>query len=153
MDPAVIHSNEQAQEPDDYYTLEKEDFTNFQEYCILFRKQFGLFNWNLVFDHRDLSSEDALAQVDWDFCGHSARVTLSTVWSHWDNMDVKAELKRVALHEMIHLILARYQEYATRRWGSPSDMDEALEEVIRLIENVYDTGYQLGSQCKASDPI
>lgn len=153
MDPAIVLSRPEDQEPDDCYTLEPEDFTKFQEYCIMFRKQFGLFNWNLVFDHRDLSDDDALAQVDWDFVGHSARVTLSTVWSHWDNMDVKAELKSVALHEMIHLLLVRYQEYATRRWGSPSDMDEALEEVVRLIENVYKAGYESGLQHQSDGPL
>jgi hypothetical protein len=151
MDPVVVLSSEQETEP--YYSLKEEDFTNFKEYCILFRKRFGLFNWNLVFDRRDLSDTDALAQVNWDIEGHSARVTLSTVWCNWEDMDVKEELKRVALHEMIHLVLARYQEYATRRFGSPSDMDEALEEAIRLIENIYEAGYESGSQRQQADPL
>ena len=59
----------------------------------------------------------------------------------------RREMEKVARHEMIHLLLARLQEYSQRRNVIQVDIDEAVESLVRMIDNVYLMGQESGCDC------
>jgi hypothetical protein len=118
-----------------------EEHGYFQKACRVYQRAFGLVDWDLYFSSDDLSNDADLANISWCFTGHSANITLSKKMPFYENYTV--ELDKIARHEMIHLLLARIQEYAQRRNVNQEDIDESLESLVRMIDNVYLQGQEL----------
>lgn len=127
-----------SEEEDELHDITPEEYEHFQESCKVYQKSFGLVDWDLYFCLEDVSDNSDLANISWCFTGHSSRVTLSSKFPVYK--DYLYELDKIARHEMIHLLLARIQEYSQRRNVNQDDIDEALESLVRMIENVYQIG-------------
>jgi len=124
-----------AVEGDVLHDVTTEEYDHFKKTCLSFQKSFGLVDWDVYFCFEDLSDDAEMANISWCFTGHSARITLTNKMPVYDNY--LFEMEKVARHEMIHLLLARFQEYATRRNVIQVDIDEAVESLVRMIDNVF----------------
>ena len=125
---------------DQIHEVTANEYAYFKRSCVIYQKSFGLVDWDLNFFEDDLSEDAELANISWCFTGHSVRITLSTKMPVCD--DYLVVLDYIARHEMIHLLLARIQEYAQRRNVIQEDIDEAIESLVRMIDNVYQVGNQ-----------
>jgi len=125
-------------EGEDMHEVTQEEYEAFQGYCKRYQKMFSLMDWDLYFCKDDLSEDSEMANISWCFTGHSVRITLSTKMPIYDNYFTV--LDDVARHEVIHLLLARIQEYAQRRNVIQADIDEAIESLVRMIDNVFISG-------------
>lgn len=61
------------------------------------------------------------------------------------------EIDKIARHEIIHLLLSRLQEYSQRRSIMQDDIDESIESLVRMIENVFQSGIESVCQCQTED--
>lgn len=129
-----------------YYDAQPEDFDYFVSRCRFYQKEFGLRSWEFYYDFEDLSEKDELACVNWCLSGHSASITMSSKLPTTSRTDMKTVIDRVARHEVIHVGIARFYDYAQRRYLNPEDLDEALEELVRFIDNIYVEGGASGIQ-------
>lgn len=129
---------------DGYYEMSPEDFNIFVERCLYYQKLFGLKTWEFYFEHDDLSEREELACVNWCLQGHSATITLSTKLPTGHQGSKEQMLDRVARHEVIHVGVARFYDYAQRRFLNPDDLDESLEEMVRFIDNIFVEGAENG---------
>ena len=120
------------------HEVTREEYEYFQKACSSYRQSFGLLDWDIYFFEDDLSGDDEMANISWCFTGHSVRITLSNKMPV--SKDYLEILDNIARHEMIHLLLARIQEYAQRRNVIQDDIDEAIESLVRMIDNVYKVG-------------
>lgn len=129
-------------ENDELHDVTTEEYEHFKKTCRSFQRSFGLVDWDIYFCFEDLTEDSEMANITWCFTGHSARVTLTSKMPVYDNY--LFEMEKVARHEMIHLLLARVQEYVTRRNVIQVDIDEAVESLVRIIDNVYLMGQESG---------
>ena len=137
-----------TKDKDKLHEVTTKEYEYFQKACKVYQKSFGLVDWDLYFCFEDLSDDSDMANISWCFTGHSARITLSNKLPAYENYTL--ELDNIARHEMIHLLLARIQEYAQRRNMNQEDIDEALESLVRTIDNVYLRGQESICQCQTS---
>jgi len=128
-------------EGDELHEVTPEEYEHFKKSCLTYKKLFGLVDWDVYFVMDDLSEDSELANISWCFTGHSVRVTLSSKMPVYD--DYLIALDDVARHEIIHLLLARIQEYSQRRNVIQADIDEAVESLVRMIDNVFNSGKEI----------
>lgn len=128
---SVVHGDDD----DVLHDVTDQEFTLFKVACYRYQKQFSLMDWDLYFCMEDLSEDAEMANISWCFTGHSVRITLSSKMPQYD--DYSSELDKIARHEIIHLLLARIQEYSQRRNVIQADIDESIESLVRMIDNVY----------------
>jgi len=141
-----------SEDDDVLHDVTVEEYDYFKSRCKYYAKEFSLKDWDFYFCLEDLSAEAELANISWCFTGHSCRITLSTKMPAYD--DYPYELDRIARHEIIHLLLARMQEYAQRRNVIQEDVEEAIESLVRMIENVFQFGMTtLVQQFVSSEPM
>lgn len=126
------------------HEVTKDEFEYFKARCKYYAKTFNLMDWDFYHCLEDLSEDAELANISWCFTGHSCRITFSTKMPDYDNY--LFEIDKIARHEIIHLLLARLQEYSQRRNVFQDDIDESIESLVRNIENVYQVGAESVSQ-------
>ena len=136
-DIKVVSSSE-----DVLHDVTEDEYKYFKERCKYYANMFNLMDWDFYFFLEDLSDDSELANISWCFTGHSCRITFSTKMPGYD--DYLHEIDKIARHEIIHLLLARLQEYAQRRNVYQDDIDESIESLVRHIENVYQAGKKTG---------
>jgi hypothetical protein len=135
-----------AGDKDEIHDTTAEEFLFFQSSCRKYQKLFSLIDWDLYFCLEDLSEDAEMANISWCFNGHSCRITLSSKIPLYD--DYMYEMEKVARHEIIHILLARIQEYSQRRNVIQSDIDEAIESLVRMIDNVFLSGRESVCDCQ-----
>lgn len=113
------------------YKVTKEHFAYFKKRCEYWRNAFGLKNWHLEVYHHELDPP-IVACTDANYSGYVATIYLAKTRTYPVKRD---DLDRMALHEIIHLAHARYRAVAKSRFVSEEEIDEADEEVTRLLVN------------------
>lgn len=112
----------------------KKQFEYFQERAEYWRHRLGLINWGVYYKHD--KTDQSYASVNWSMQDALATVTLTADgWDEWRPLN-DVELDKVALHEMLHLMLAIYCSVAEARYTTQSEIDIAEHSIIRQLEEV-----------------
>jgi len=120
--------------------LSKKHFKKFIKYCEYWKKVLNLLNWKIYYS---FSSIDNLAQVETNYSGRNATITLSTVWNLPDNalVNIEEELERTALHEILELLLSPLESLAMDRAWDAIEYRRNMHEIIRIFENILRKKY------------
>lgn len=111
----------------------KRDFETFRAACLEWRKMLGLTEWTLYFAHDKL--EGVYAQTCWNVESGIATITLSSTWDKYRPVNSE-ELGSVALHEVLHVLLAPFCDEAESRYATQKRLDAAEHAIIRRLETV-----------------
>lgn len=110
----------------------KKDFVSFRGHCLEWQKKFGLLDWVVYFYHKKI--DDSYANTMWQMSSSVAVITLSTSWDDGRPLS-DVELDRLALHEVLHVLLAKLIAEAEARYTTQSAIDIAEHSIIRSLEN------------------
>jgi hypothetical protein len=112
------------------------DFEKFKRYCAEWAALFGLSDWNIDYAHKNKNIDGneyyAVCQA-----GHGKRHAWIFLSTEWRGVDItEQKLKTVALHEIIHVLIAALEDAAFERFVSREEFESAREEVTVRLENV-----------------
>lgn len=114
-------------------TTTKEHFEIFKEECKKWINYYGLLQWEINFYH-DETKSDNCALALWNLVAKRCDFYM---YYEWDKEDLTEEyIKRVALHEVTHLLLGRLHSLAGYRFVRDAEIDESVHEIIRILEGI-----------------
>lgn len=110
----------------------KRDFEQFKKECAIWIEKLGLIEWSVHYDHQHI--EGSYAETAWKLSAGVATITLST---YWDDLRPKTEdaIRRLALHEVLHVVMSPLYAEASERYTNPLALDTAEHLIIRRLEN------------------
>jgi hypothetical protein len=111
------------------------DFDIFKTECLKWIEFFGLKDWVVYFDDNAKCEPDNMAETCY------GPLTSRNVTFHFQGSDnpVFNDPKRDAFHEVCELLLYRLHCLAEYRFVSASEIDEAVHEIINILQNtVYE---------------
>ena len=112
--------------------LTTKQFNIFRAECLRLQKEWGLLGWRLYFEFKPLKNRYAEADIDLE--GRLATLRLS---SQLDNDVLEANnILHHAKHEMIHVLMGRLADLAHTRFLDKKEMNEAEEELVRILEKL-----------------
>lgn len=92
-------------------------------------RAFGLYQqWELRYHHVFEKEPENRAMVSYNIEGRMASFKLYANWG--DSTVSRHTLARVALHEVLHLVLAELSDMVRRRYGVTREMEDAAEHVV-----------------------
>lgn len=111
----------------------KQDFQDFRRYAEEYIAKLGLTNWSVHFSHK--KTGECYAQTVSEVNGKVATIFFST---SWDNLRLKneRELRRLALHEVLHVLLSPMMKESKERYTMPYVIDDLEHDVIRRLEGL-----------------
>ena len=112
------------------YPTSKKDFQLFQDEFKYWLNVWGLMDWEIWFDHKEL--EGCRAQI---YVNETGRIATAELNSEWDNPFDEAELARVAFHEARELFYGVLSQAARNRFVTRDQIEEAVHGCIRIDEN------------------
>ena len=119
------------------HKITKEHFAYFKKRCKHWQDVFGLKNWELFFSHTSMDQDEYSActrRLD----GYVATLFLA---KQRDWPVTKDSLDYSALHEILHLLLARLSTNARTRFIQEADLLESEEEAVRTLCSVIREAY------------
>lgn len=108
-------------------TFTPEDFTRFKAKVEALIEQFGLRDWHLTLLHEQIGDR-TIAQTQYNLIAKSACIRL-TINSEGD-YGHEGDVERLALHEVLHLLLSEYCETAAKLGSSSHDLVIAQEHGV-----------------------
>ena len=112
------------------------DFRLFKLEAMKWRDRFGLTDWRIFFHHEDDDGSDAaFAWMQCDYGARSANIGLSRDWV--GNEVTDDGVRRVAFHEIMHLLLADLVILGQERWSVEGVYSSAEHSVIRRLEEFF----------------
>lgn len=111
----------------------KADFELFKTCANEFIEQLGLRDWSIHFDHCDVDGSYALTTSN-----TGGRVATIQLGKYWDDLRPKTDgaIRRLALHEVCHVLLAPLLKEAKERYTTPYILEDIEHDVIRRLENL-----------------
>lgn len=104
-------------------------------------KDWELNNWQVAFEHKRLI--DTNARIKPQLGDYKATFALSTDISYgppFINEQTKEEyIKKLAQHEVIHLLLSRLSVVGQSRYITDAEQEEAEEELVHKIMHILDS--------------
>lgn len=95
-------------------------------------QKLGLLGWITYFKFEE--SNRGYAHTDINFLGRVAVITLST---NWENREpTNDSITKCAKHEANHLLLTRLSSYAEDRFINRENIEEAEEEIVRILDRL-----------------
>lgn len=116
------------------HRITKTQFELFKREVFRWIREFGLTEYDVEVGQGEIRRHDATAQTNWSFGGKWAIVTLA---HNWDHRPASPELKKVAFHEVVHLLLSPLCHEAGCRYTNADTLNEAEEGVVVRLENFY----------------
>jgi len=114
-------------------TYSKADFSRFKEKCLEFQKEWGLSDWTLFFEHKQLTDQYANSETFHKGRNAVLRMTLKVEQSDESNETPE----RLAKHEMLHVMIADFSFLATCRYGVlESDLITSEEALVIRLEKI-----------------
>lgn len=113
----------------------KKDFELFKSECLNWQKKLGLTNYKFYFYHNKnggKSHADVYTGILSDY--HAT----FNFYEDWEDDGITDEnIKRVAFHEVCHILLARLVTVAENRFVTEDEVDESAHEMIRRLEHIF----------------
>lgn len=116
----------------------KKDFDNFKNYFNKWADYLGLKSWYVIFKHCEIF-EDSTARYSYELCSRVAKFSLGKEINIDESEDKEYVLKRAAFHECCELLLAKVNTYMFERNATPNQIEDAIHEIIRTLENTLFT--------------
>ena len=106
----------------------KKDFKEFQKEFMKYVELFGLKGYSVFFGREEINGGHAEIRVN--IRDRVATVVLSTEKheKHFQTM------RDCAKHEALHLLIARLEDLAKRRYVTPGDINEECEGIVEILE-------------------
>lgn len=112
----------------------KKHFEIYKKECQKWIDRFELNNWDVCFG---LTSKKGVhGRIGSNLDGYNATLFLCEDWDDRIKPLTKENIKKVAKHEVIHLLLLRLSINAGTRFVTPEQLIEAEEELVRKLENI-----------------
>lgn len=108
-------------------------FKEFKRYHAEYLTRYGLLQWAVQYRHAP--DDEGYACTEPKFKGKVATVTLATDWGSVRPVNSK-ELRRVAKHEVNHLLVFSLYWHATARYISPDTLEEAEHAIVRTLDQL-----------------
>jgi len=114
----------------------KKDFKLFKSETERLMKEWELSNWHPAWKHEELANANAVTKTDGDNYNVTFYFSTDIDFDKFILRQSKKEdfIRRLAKHEVIHLLLGRVMHCADARWCTDSEMNEAEEELVRKLE-------------------
>lgn len=109
-----------------------EDFELFQKVFREYQERFGLQGYRVYFEHEPFDDDFARISVDMD--NMTATVRLNSRLPK--RQELAKDVRRIARHEALHLLLARLRSLALERFVTASEVQESSEEVVHRLEEL-----------------
>lgn len=106
------------------------DLETFKKHCERYRKLFGLVNYTFYYELKSEGSGVADSRTNPEEMLTLVRLDKKKSTSGEDS------LKRLALHEVLHVLCARVMWNARARYVSDAELNESHEELVSTLENV-----------------
>ena len=122
--------------------LTNADFEYFRKRCRHYQKLFNLQNWEIWFEHVDLSIDDTMGKCTYDVENHQATISFAKLLPSCKDTDrtKKQVIDRIARHEMFHLVVGVLDTLTTQRCITDLEVRTAVEGLVRHIEQIYKAG-------------
>ena len=106
-------------------------FVEFKDECLRQIERLGLKDWDIEIQHVKMGGEDAgdAACTQFTEDGRVAVISLNKAWKPKDP-------RRIAKHEMGHVLLGRIHIIASKRWTNEKEMDDEIESLCTRLEKV-----------------
>lgn len=108
-------------------------FEEFKRYHTEYLTRYGLLQWRVEYRHAAL--DESYAETETKYMGKCATITLATEWTK-SRPPTSAELRRVAKHEVNHLLLNALYWHAKSRYIQPDTLNEAEEAIVRTLDQL-----------------
>ena len=109
-----------------------EDFVLFQEEFKKWQNLFGLIGYKIFFKYEDRDSDFATIHID-----EPEMVAIVTLNSNVpDRQKAYRNIKRIAQHEAIHLLIGRLEYDSKYRHTTEDEINEAVEELVNRLEDL-----------------
>ena len=109
----------------------KTAFSEFKDECLRQIERLGLKDWDVDIRHVMMEGEDAEDAACTQF-SEEGRVAIISLNKRWTPKDPR----RVAKHEVGHVLLGRIHIIAGKRWMSEREMDDEIESLCTRLEKV-----------------
>lgn len=110
----------------------KKDFECFKKACKEYQDKWHLGGWDLVFLHSKCG--DAYATTAKDLEAMNATITFCIDWGKETLRSYnKKQIKLIAKHEMLHILLGRLSELGQYRYLQYRELEQAEHEVIKKL--------------------
>lgn len=111
----------------------KADFELFKKYVQEYADVLGVKDWSLHFSHEEVG--DAYASTTYSIDDRVAKIRLG---KYWDDLRPKNsyEIKRLAFHELMHVVMAPLVYEAKERYTTNHVLDGIEHNIIRRLENI-----------------
>lgn len=113
----------------------KKKYQDFKEAFLRWKLVFGLVEYDVLFDQKDI--DGTYAQVDIDPVGCVA----SVIVAQYDPDPRDDWSESTALHEVLHLAVARIKYTSKKRFVSEDEIDREEEKLVRTLEHVIMAGH------------
>jgi hypothetical protein len=120
----------------------KKDFELFKSETERLMKEWELNNWHPAWEHKKLADANAKTEADGSCYNVTFCLSADIDFDKFIFRQIKKEdfIKRLAKHEVIHLLLGRVMHCAEARFCTDSEMNEAEEELMRKLEVIIREG-------------
>ena len=106
-------------------------YSEFKHECQRQILRLGLKEWDIEIEHEvlegDVANSQAVTQIEEE--GKIAVITLNKSF-------IPKDSKRIAKHEICHVLLGKIQSIAGKRWMSEAEMDGEVEALCTRLEKV-----------------
>ena len=109
----------------------KKAFDEFKDECLRQIERLGLKDWDLEVQHI-MFEEDSKDDAAYSQFSEEGRVAIISLNKRWTPKDPR----RVAKHEIGHILLGRIHIIASKRWTSEKEMDDEIESLCTRLEKV-----------------
>ncbi len=113
-------------------TTQKE-FQIFKKESMMWVDKLGLKGWDIEYSHKSLDI-GTLATCSYNVISRSADLSLNVVWIKSPTV---LNIKRAAFHEVMELLLARFDAIARDRSLGEFELEEEAHNIIRVFENIF----------------
>jgi len=117
----------------DKVKITEKQFELFKKECLYWQDRFELHNWEIHFRYQE--DNNVRAGINFSIVGYVATVFLSKEWNNY-KIITDQDIKIVAKHEMIHLLIGRLGQIGETRFVIEDELKEAEEEIVRKLEYI-----------------
>lgn len=118
--------------------LKPKHYSLFKKEVSYWVKRLGLTDWEIYYGFDD-KDKDSFATVNWRYKARKATIFLHKNWDVPNvNIDIERQIKTSALHEVLHILLARLNGLANDRTLDEIEYDSEEHGVINTIINLLE---------------
>jgi hypothetical protein len=115
------------------FEVTEDNFKKFVALCKFWKNHFGLFDFHIHYYHEKFDDAADLART---LANSEDRTAAVAINNRWLIPVTDEEIQRVALHEMMHVLLADLSEAAEQRIISERELKIVIEAAVLRLERI-----------------